>query len=555
MRTKFLGLSVLYVFLVFFFPFFVFAEMSNEKTVTVIVVKQDNLVNLCETWLENPQAWNAVAEFNRLKNPHLIYPGQCLRIPANLLKGVPMDGTVTFLKGRVTSALPGALDRVSLKKGDVINQGSEIETGNDSAVEITFEDGSSFFLRPNTRVGIRTARQREPYYMIRKLFVPAGRTLMKIKKGTGQDSRFEIYTPSSISAARGTRFRVSVDSENVSRTEVLDGVVGVTGRGKEVVLDPGEGTWVKRGRIPVAPEILLLPPAMKKLAPLYQSLPVQFGLDPVEKAVSCRVILAKDPEMKDVVKEDVVKRGDPVPQAMLSDNRYYCQVLSINAAGLEGIPSQAVPFEVRINPLPPFIQRPLDGSAIKANSVELEWLNVGDAASYQVQVSRQPDFKDFYKRVDGIKSNGQSIDLDGYGDYYFRVRSIAGDGFEGLWSDGVRFSFVAPPKSPSAEVPTMNEDSISLRWQDLGPGMGYQFQMAKDTLFTKILIDKNTKQASITFDKPEDGGIYHVRIKAIDSEGYEGEFSPAQTFEIEKFPYIEAGVIATWLLGALLIIL
>ncbi|WP_242637543.1 hypothetical protein [Desulfobacter hydrogenophilus] len=162
MRTKFLGLSVLYIFLVFLFPFFVCAEMSCEKTVTVIVVKQDNLVNICKTWLENPQAWNAVAEFNRLENPHLIYPGQCLKIPANLLKGVPMDGTITFLKGQVTSARPGALDRVSLKKGDIINQGSEIETGNDSVVEITFEDGSSFFLRPNTRVGIRTARQKKP---------------------------------------------------------------------------------------------------------------------------------------------------------------------------------------------------------------------------------------------------------------------------------------------------------------------------------------------------------------------------------------------------------
>lgn len=555
MRTKFLGLSILYVFLVFFFPFFVFAEMSNEKTVTVIVVKRDNLVNICETWLENPHAWNAVAEFNHLENPHMIYPDQRLRIPANLLKGVPMDGTITFLKGRVTSALPGALDRVSLKKGDLINQGSEIETGNDSAVEITFEDGSSFFLRPNTRVSIRTARQRKPYYMIRKLFVPAGRTLMKIKKATGQDSRFEIYTPSSISAARGTRFRVSVDREDVTRTEVLNGVVGVTGRGKEVVLDPGEGTWVKRGSIPMAPESLLLPPALKDLAPIYQSLPVQFGLAPVEKAVSCRVILAKDPDMKDVVKEDVVKRGDPVPQAMLLDGRYYCQVLSINATGLEGIASRAVPFEVRTNPLPPFIQRPLDGSKIKTDSVELEWLNVGDAASYEVQVSRQPDFKNFYKRVDGIKSNGQSIELDGYTDYHFRVRSIAGDGFEGLWSDGLRFSFVAPPKSPSAEVPTMDEDSISLRWQDLGPGISYQFQMAKDPLFTKIIIDKKTEQADINFDKPEDGGTYYVRIKAIDPEGYEGEFSPAQTFEIEKFPYIKVGAIATWLLGALLIIL
>ena len=101
----------------------------------------------------------------------------------------------------------------------------------------------------------------------------------------------------------------------------------------------------------------------------------------------------------------------------------------------------------------------------------------------------------------------------------------------------------------------MDEASISLRWQDLGPGMTYQFQMATDPLFKKILIDKNTDQAHITFDKPEVGGIYHVRLKALDPDGYEGEFSPAQTFEIEKFPYLKAGAFGTWLLGVLLIIL
>lgn len=84
--------------------------------------------------------------------------------------------------------------------------------------------------------------------------------------------------------------------------------------------------------------------------------------------------------------------------------------------------------------------------------------------------------------------------------------------------------------------------------------MSYQFQMVKDVLFTKILIDKKTEQADISFDKPEDGGTYYVRIKVIDPEGYEKEFSPAQTFEIAP-PPIEAGAIATWLLGALLIIL
>ena len=37
-------------------PPVIFAQVSFEKAVTVIVAKQDNLVNICEIWLENPHA-------------------------------------------------------------------------------------------------------------------------------------------------------------------------------------------------------------------------------------------------------------------------------------------------------------------------------------------------------------------------------------------------------------------------------------------------------------------------------------------------------------------
>ncbi len=549
------------VLLVFFvFPLFISAKtlaetLVDESIVIVTVSKTDNLVNICKTWLENPNDWKRVAAFNQLKNPHLIYPGQRIKIQAKLLKGIPIEGFVTFIKGDVWVSTDAAEGKSILKKGDTVGQNAQIETGEKSVVEIAFEDGSTFFLRPDTQVRIKAARQRQPYFIIRKLFMPAGRTMMHIQKSTGGDSRFEIQTPSAVSAARGTQFRVSVDDDEVTRTEVLEGSVGVAGSKKEVILDPGHGTWIEKGAPPNMPQKLLPPPTINGFNPLYQRLPVNFSLIMPQTATAARLILAKDSGMKDIVTEFVVKNGDSVPNIMLPDGEYYCQTLSINTAGLEGLPILPKRFKIRMNPFPPFPQKPANGQELKTKKVEAKWLNVSDAVSYDVQVSRDLNFKTLYKNIQGITGTRTIINLDSYGDYYLRVRSIAKDGFKGLWSDAIFFCFVEPPTTPEAQAPMMDEDTISLGWQGMGPNMTYLFQMAADPLFKDILLEKTTDVSEIRFDSPKKGGTYYVRVKAIDQDGYEGQFTPTQNFEIKGFPYTDVGVMATWLIGTLILIL
>ncbi len=72
--------------------------------------------------------------------------------------------------------------------------------------------------------------------------------------------------------------------------------------GREVRLDRGEGTWVKKGEAPRAPIALLLPPSPGDLKALYQVLPSQFKLIPVDNAVSYRVMLSTDPVFKNIVR-------------------------------------------------------------------------------------------------------------------------------------------------------------------------------------------------------------------------------------------------------------
>ena len=81
--------------------FSAYAYTDYGDTVEVTVVTKDNLINICKTLLEEPRKWGIIAKINKLRNPDFIFPGQKLIIPADMLRGVPLDGMVTFVSGEV----------------------------------------------------------------------------------------------------------------------------------------------------------------------------------------------------------------------------------------------------------------------------------------------------------------------------------------------------------------------------------------------------------------------------------------------------------------------
>ena len=95
MKTRLFGL--------FFILFCLFNASSAlaEEMIEVSVTKGDSLIKICENLLEEPEKWREIATLNRLRDPDLILPGKKLLFPAALLKGVPLDGLVTFIRGRV----------------------------------------------------------------------------------------------------------------------------------------------------------------------------------------------------------------------------------------------------------------------------------------------------------------------------------------------------------------------------------------------------------------------------------------------------------------------
>ncbi|OHE59160.1 MAG: hypothetical protein A2Z47_06425 [Thermodesulfovibrio sp. RBG_19FT_COMBO_42_12] len=527
-------------FLIFslFFPLPSTAGTIAEPCIEVSVSQGDYLIAICEQYLDDPREWRKIARINKLKNPHLIYPGQMLLLPIALLRGEPIEGTVRFLRGDAEIQEKDGDGWRKLLLTDSIREGNTVKTGKDSAIEVQFESGDSWDQRSDTILGVTSARKKSDFFF-HQLFLQAGKGVTNIQKATGRESRFEIDTPASICAARGTEFRTSVDASEVTRSEVLEGMIDVEADSQRITVAEGEGTLVKKGEPPQIPKKLLPPPEISDKKTIYKKMPLELAFRKIEGAISYRIVIAKDREIRDVLSEKLIKPDALFSLAQLDDGTYYLQAQSIDDEGLEGLSSSPDEVVVRVNPVPPYIQSPVDGGEYRETAVPCSWLNVKDAAAYHMQIAEDMEFSTVVQERTDIHDTAYKAGTLDYRSYYFRVCSIAEDRYEGEWSDTIRFTIIPPPPAPRMDKPDIEGKEIRIRWPDLGSEYTYHFQMSGDEKFSSVLVDDHIDKAGITLQKPDKAGMYYVRTSSIDSKGYEGSFSEPQSFEIKRGLFLE----------------
>ena len=59
---------------------------GDDDTMLITIVKGDTLWDLCQEHLKDPLQWRELSNYNDFTNPHLIYPGEQLRIPVAMAK-------------------------------------------------------------------------------------------------------------------------------------------------------------------------------------------------------------------------------------------------------------------------------------------------------------------------------------------------------------------------------------------------------------------------------------------------------------------------------------
>ena len=77
---------------------------GDDDTMLITIEKGDTLWDLCQEHLKDPLQWRELSKYNDFTNPHLIYPGEKLRIPIAMAK-----------------------DAVEIAQADLVKQQEELE--------------------------------------------------------------------------------------------------------------------------------------------------------------------------------------------------------------------------------------------------------------------------------------------------------------------------------------------------------------------------------------------------------------------------------------------
>ncbi len=335
------------------------AAPSAEPSLPYTVKPKDKLIVMAAELLNNPSDWAEVARFNGLKNPNLITPGQAINIPTRLLKSQPVQGKVISTYGDVQ------IGGVAAVVGNPINEGSKLQTGNNSSAVVELGDGSRMTLLPNTLAEVATSRgyagrdaasSASTTFFSGLIRLAQGVVTTLAAKSTRRATPLQIATPTSTMGVRGTEFRVAYDgtvSQN-ARTEVLEGLVRADNtvqqagvdvpQGKGALLDPAVKD-IKVVDLLKAPDLSATPSDILKPLALWP-------MPTLEGAKSYRVQIAIDDTFNKIVRDLVVTTGN-ADLANLPNGGWFARIRGIDSSGIEGYDS-AKAVQVVLPP-PPFV--------------------------------------------------------------------------------------------------------------------------------------------------------------------------------------------------------
>jgi hypothetical protein len=161
----------------------------------------------------------------------------------------PAAGVLTVISDTVKVGRGGGA-ATAAADGDLVRSGDTVRTEDGRAV-ITFIDGSTVEIEPSSELVIDTVAETNDGGIVVALTQLLGQTWHVVSK-LGATSSYQVRTPASTAAVRGTAFQVGVDLTSgtpVATIETHEGAVATTAAGKteEVLVRQGSATTVKKG--------------------------------------------------------------------------------------------------------------------------------------------------------------------------------------------------------------------------------------------------------------------------------------------------------------------
>ena len=308
----------------------------------------DTLFQLARTYLAGDKAVRSVRRINRIPGNSLILAGRPLRVPRSALRDEPTSARVDSFSGEVTIQ-PSANPPVPPRLGANLGEGAVITTGRRGFLSLRLADDSTVTIPSQTTVRITRLRRVLINNAVERAFATlGGRLRAKVTPMSDPASSFRVTTPISVSAVRGTEFRVSYDpAASRALTEVEDGKVefaldskpagpaaGAATTMGGALLVPGFGAVAAPGGIGPA-KALLAPPRLIDPDRPQTDPELAFAIAPDPQAAGYRIQIGRDAGLLDLV--DEASGAEPrFTLGSLPTGTYFVRVAALDAEGAEG---------------------------------------------------------------------------------------------------------------------------------------------------------------------------------------------------------------------------
>lgn len=142
-----------------------------------------------------------------------------------------------------------------------------VKTGADSYALITFFEGTTMNIEPNTEISISEIEMvEETGSTIVRLKQKAGETWNRVEKLADSASKYEIETSAGVGAVRGTTIGLVVGSNGKTTMKVYEGEGSLFAQGVPVIIGEGMESSVQPGEPPTAASAIPLPDSVLRLS-------------------------------------------------------------------------------------------------------------------------------------------------------------------------------------------------------------------------------------------------------------------------------------------------
>ncbi len=177
----------------------------------------------------------------------------------------------------------------------------------------------------------------------------------------------------------------------------------------------------------------------------------------------------------------------------------------------------------------------MNGAINQAISLNVSWVAVTNAVSYEAQVSTDAAFGSTILDQTGVTSNNQNVTgLSNYTSYYWRVNADSASGGTTGWSSVWSFTTIigtpvlSTPTNGAANQPV----SLSLNWGAVSGAVSYALQVSTSASFGSTVFSQSGISATVQALMLLPAKTYYWQVNAMGGNGGSGAWAASWSFSI-----------------------